>query len=65
MIGEKVPVNEGIRKTSLINGSLQKYCKLKRNEDFSRQLLYCRNKMKMKEKNMRFSKQLYMKEKGR
>ena len=60
MIGEKVPVNEGIS-----NGSLQKYCKLKRNEDFSIQLLYWRNKMKMKGKKMRFSIQLYMKEKGR
>ena len=60
MIEKKVSVNEGI-----INGSLQKYCKLKRNEDFSIQLLYSRNKMKMKEKNMRFSKQLDMKEKGR
>ena len=65
MIGEKVTVNEGIRKSSLINGSLQKYCKLKRNEDFSIQLLYCRNKMKMKGKKIRFSKQLDMKEKGR
>ena len=65
MIGEKVPVNEVIRKRLLINGSLQKYCKLKRNEDFSIQLLYWRNKMKMKGKKMRFSIQLYMKEKGR
>ena len=48
MIGEKVPVNEGIRKSSLINGSLQKYCKLKRNEDFSIQLLYRSNKIKNK-----------------